>query len=158
MVTWLTVSSVLDYIIIKLAFWVKFWLWNWNFFTNFDTQLALRISHDCFYCNLPSQSFILDLFSLLDESLQNGGHLGFGQPSWIFRVVGKASSNGRISVGFYICTIGPQINNLKLKRLRYNFCPTSTIKIRSFTGLIVQKKARPYAHCELVPQGLLLLC
>jgi len=48
-------------------------------------------------------------------------------------VVRKAGSNGWISVGFYICTIGPQINNLKLKRLCYNFCPTSTIKIRSFS-------------------------
>ena len=51
-------------------------------------------------------------------------------------VVGKAGSSGRISVGFYICNIGPQINNLKLKWLCYNFCPTSTIKIRSFTGLV----------------------
>jgi len=49
-----------------------------KFPTDFDTQLALRICHDYFYCNLPSQSFILDLFSLLDDSLQNGGHLGFG--------------------------------------------------------------------------------
>ena len=57
------------------------------------------------------------------------------QPSWIFRVVGKVGSNGRISVGFYTCTIGLQINNLELKRLCYNCCPTSTIKIRSFTGL-----------------------
>ena len=50
-------------------------------------------------------------------------------------VVGKAGSSGQISVGFYLCNIGPQINNLKLKWLCYNFCPTSTIKIRSFTGL-----------------------
>ena len=44
-------------------------------------------------------------------------------------MVGKAGSNGRISVGFYMCNIGPQIKSC------YNFCPTSTIKIRSFTGL-----------------------
>ena len=49
------------------------------------------------------------------------------RPSWIFRVVEKAGSNGRISVGFYICTIGPQIDILKLKRLCYNFCPNSFV-------------------------------
>ena len=43
-------------------------------------------------------------------------HLGF------FRVVVKAGSNGGISVRFYICTIGPQISNLKLKTIFvYNF-------------------------------------
>jgi len=44
----------------------------------------------------------LDLFSLLDESLQNGGHLGFGSHLGFLRVVGKAGSNGQISLGFLL--------------------------------------------------------
>ena len=54
------------------------------------------------------------------------------RPSWIFRVVEKAGSNGDISVGFYICTIGPQIAILKLKRLCYNFCATSVIRLLDY--------------------------
>ena len=34
----------------------------------------------------------------------------------------------------------PQINNLKLKQFCYTFCPTSTIKVRSFTGLVTKLK------------------
>ena len=48
-------------------------------------------------------------------------------------VVEKAGSNGEMSVGFYICTIGPQIDILKLKRLCYNFCPTSVIRLLDYT-------------------------
>ena len=48
-------------------------------------------------------------------------------------VIEKAGSNGGMSVGFYICTIGPQIDILKLKRLCYNFCPTSVIRLLDYT-------------------------
>ena len=64
------------------------------------------------------------------------------RPSWIFMVVEKPGFNARISVGFYTCTIGPQISNLELKRLCHNFCPTSTIKIRSFTGLLTEEETK----------------
>ena len=47
-------------------------------------------------------------------------------------VVEKASSNGGMSVTFYTCTIGPQIDILKLKRLCYNFCPTSVIRLLDY--------------------------
>ena len=40
-----------------------------------------------------------------------------------------------MSVGFYICTIGPQIDILKLKRLCYNFCPTSVIRLLDYCGI-----------------------
>ena len=40
-------------------------------------------------------------------------------------VVEKAGSNGGMAVAFYICIIGLQIDIFKLKRLFYNFCPTS---------------------------------
>ena len=63
-------------------------------------------------------------------------------------MVVKAGSNGGISVRFYICTIGPQISNLKLKQFCYNFCTTSTIKIRSFTGLVTKLKLEEnYTSC-----------
>ena len=50
-------------------------------------------------------------------------------------MVEKAGSNGGISVGFYACTIWPQIKVLKLKRLCYNFCLTSVIRLLDYNSI-----------------------
>ena len=62
----------------QISIFVQLLALKLKFPIDFDTQLAVTICHNYFYCNLPSQIFILDLFSLFDDSLQNGGHLGFG--------------------------------------------------------------------------------
>ena len=51
-------------------------------------------------------------------------------------VVEKAGSNGGMLVAFYICTIGPQIDILKLKRLCYNFCPTSVTRLLDYAEVV----------------------